>query len=76
MAKHGKELSDDTKKDNIKLIESGYRASQVAQSLNISKSTISRFLKRWRTRGDTENIPRTGRKQIKTERAENTLSRV
>jgi IS30 family transposase len=45
MAKHGKELSDDTKKDIIKLNESGYRASQVAQSLTISKSTISRLLK-------------------------------
>jgi IS30 family transposase len=46
MAKHGKELSDDTKKDIIKLNESGYRARQVAQSLTISKSTISRLLKR------------------------------
>ena len=46
MAKHGKELSDDTKKDIIKLIETGYRASQVVQSLKISKSTISRLLKR------------------------------
>jgi hypothetical protein len=35
MAKHGKELSDDTKKDIIKLNENGYRASQVAQSLGI-----------------------------------------
>jgi transposase len=114
MAKRGKELSDDTNKDIIKLIEnrasqviesgyrasqvivsgyrtsqviesgyrasqvieSGYRASQVAQSLKISKSTISRLLKRWRTRDDTDNIPRTRRKNIMTERAENTLSRV
>jgi DNA-binding NarL/FixJ family response regulator len=41
MAKHGKELSDDTRKAIIKLIESGHRTSQVAQSLKISKSTIS-----------------------------------
>ena len=59
MGKHGKELSDNTKKDIIKLIESGHRASQVAQSLKISKSTISRLLKRWRMCGDAENIPRT-----------------
>ena len=94
MAKHGKELSDDTNKDIIKLIEnwasqviesghrasqvieSEHRASQVVQSLEISKSTISRLLKRWRVCGDTENISRTGRKQIVTKRAENTLSRV
>ena len=76
MGKHGKELSDNTKKDIIKLIVSGHRASQVAQSLKISKSTISRLLKRWRMRGDAENIPCTGRKKIVTKRAENTLFRV
>ena len=52
------------------------RSSQVAQSIKISKSTISRVLKRWRIRGDTENIPCTGMKIIVTKRAEHTLSRV
>jgi hypothetical protein len=33
-------------------------------------------LKSWRICGDTENISRTGRKQIVTKRAENTLSMV
>lgn len=66
MAKHGKELLDDTKKTIIKLIESGHRASQVAQSLKISKSTISRLLKRWRICGDTENFLRTRRGEIVT----------
>jgi transposase len=54
----------------------GHRASQVVQSLEISKSTIYRLLKSWRICGDTENISRTGRKQIVTKRAENTLSMV
>lgn len=76
MAKHGKELSDDTKRNIIQLIESGHRASHVAKSLQISKSTISRLLKRWRIRGDIENLPRTGRKKTVTKRAENALSRV
>jgi transposase len=52
-----KELSDDTKKTIIKLIESGHRASQVAQSLRISKSTIFILLKRWGIHGDTEKYP-------------------
>ena len=76
MAKHGKELSDDTTKTIIKLIESGHRASLVAQSLKITKSTISRFFKRWRIRGDTEYIPRAGRKNIVNIWAENMLSSV
>jgi len=46
MANHGKELSDDTTKTIINLIESGHRASPVAQNLKISKSTICRPLKR------------------------------
>jgi hypothetical protein len=33
-------------------------------------------LQRWRIRGDTENIARTGKKKIVAKRAENTLSRV
>ena len=76
MAKHGKELSDDTKKAIISLIESGHRASSVAKSLGIAKSTISRLLKRWRVRGNTENVPRSGRRKTVTKRAENTLSRI
>jgi DNA invertase Pin-like site-specific DNA recombinase len=65
MAKHGKELSDDTKKIIVELIESSHRASHVAESLKISKSTISRLLKQWRIRRDTENLLRSGRKNKK-----------
>jgi DNA-binding MurR/RpiR family transcriptional regulator len=43
MAKHGKELSYDAKKIIEELIESGHQASHMAESSQISKSTISRF---------------------------------
>jgi transposase len=61
---------------HIQRVVRGHRASQVVQSLEISESTIYRLLKSWRICGDTENISRTGRKQIVTKRAENTLSMV
>ena len=67
MAKHGKQLSDDTQNTIVHLIEGSYRASEVANILNISKSTISKLLKRWRERGDTENKPRKGRFQKRGE---------
>lgn len=76
MAKHGNEMSDDTKKVIIQLIESGHRASEISESLNINKSTISKFLKRWRERGNVENRPRKGRPRFVTVRGERTLSRL
>ena len=76
MAKHGKQLPDDTKNIIVQLIEGSYRASEVANILNISKSTISRLLKRWRERGDTENKPRKGRAKFVSKRGERVLNRI
>ena len=76
MAKHGKQLPDDTKNTIVQLIEGSYRASEVANILNISKSTISRLLKRWRERGDTENKPRKGRAKFVSKRGERVLNRI
>lgn len=52
MAKHGNEVSDDTKNVIIQLIESGHRALEISESLNIKKCTISKFLKRLRECGN------------------------
>ena len=54
----------------------GHQASQFAQRLKISKSTIARLLKHWVIRGDTQNLRRSGKKNIVTKRATNTLSMV
>lgn len=51
----------------IQLIKSGHRASEISESLNINKSTISYFLKRWRERGNVENRPRKGRPRFVTD---------
>ena len=76
MAKHGKQLPDDTKNTIVQLIEGSYQASEVANILNISKSTISKLLKRWRERGDTENKPRKGRSKFVSKRGERVLNRI
>ena len=41
MAKHGKELSSETKSVIIKFIESGLRASEISKRLNIKVSIAS-----------------------------------
>jgi transposase len=42
----------------------------------LSKSTISKLLKRWRERGDTENKPRKGRSKFVSKRGERVLNRI
>lgn len=74
MAKHSNEMSDDTKNKIIKLIESGHRALEIYESLNIKKCTISKFLKRLRERGNVENRLRKGRPSFLTIRRVRTLS--
>jgi len=76
MAKHGKEISSDTKQNIIKLIESGWRARDIANSLNLCESTVSRIIKRWRDRGDVENKSRPGRPKFIKKRSERALSRI
>jgi transposase len=76
MAKHGKQLPDDTNYTIVQLIEGGYRSSEVANILNISKSTISQLLKRWWERGDTENKTRKGLSKCVSKRGERVLNRI
>jgi transposase len=75
MAKHGREISSETKRNIFELIESGLRARDVAKRLTtcISKSTISRILKRWKQKGDFENAHRPGRPNATAGRADRTF---
>ena len=41
MAKHGKQLLDDTKNTIVQLMEGGYRASEVANILNKGNNKIT-----------------------------------
>jgi len=76
MAKHGEEISSDTKQNIIKLIESGWRVRDIAKSLNLCESTVSRIIKRWRDRGNVENKSRPGRPKFIKKRSERALSRI
>lgn len=76
MAKHGKELSDSDKQTIVSLIESGMKARKVAELMKRSESTISRFLKRFRSTGSIKNQARSGRPKSMTARGRRILLRI
>ena len=58
MGKHGKEMSLEEKNVIVSMIDNGYRSSEISQMLGRSKSTVSKFLKLFRERGQCENESR------------------
>jgi transposase len=76
MGKHGKELTIADKQTIISMIEGGMRARKVAEILDRSESTVSRFLKRHQETGNIENKHRTGRPKLITERGARKLSKI
>ena len=58
------------------MVEEGHRLVDIAKVLGRSKSTISMLLKRFRNRGSTENMPRSGRPNIVGDRRLGKLSRL
>ena len=76
MGKHGKELTIADKQTIISMIEGGMRARKVAEILDRSESTVSRFLKRHQETGNMENKHRTGRPKLITERGARKLSKI
>ena len=65
------------KKKRVKsMVEESHRLVDIAKILGTSKSTVSMVLKRFRSRGSTENMPLSGRKKIVGDRELRKLSRV
>ena len=58
------------------MIEGGMRARKVAEILDRSESTVSRFLKRYQKTGNIENKHRSGRPKLITERGARKLSKI
>ena len=58
------------------MVEEGHRLMDIAKVLGRSKSTISMVLKRFRSRGSTENMHRSGRPKIVGDRGLRKLSRL
>ena len=76
MGKHGKELTIADKQTIISMIEGGMRAGKVAEIVDRSESTVSRFLKRYQETGNIENKHRLRRPKMITERGARKLSKI
>lgn len=76
MAPRGKEMSTDTKKCIVKLSEDGVSGRKIAQMLGMNSSTIHKFLKRYRQRGNEENKGRSGRPRKCSDRTDRQLLRI
>jgi transposase len=70
-----KELSMELKGQIIGMANSGKSARQIGSELGIADTTISYVLRRFRMTGSNENMSRSGRPSILTERDKNHLER-
>ena len=71
----GVELSSDVKGQIIGMSNSNKSARQISRELNIPHSTISYAIERFRKTGSNNNLPRSGRPSLLTERNMNMLGR-
>ena len=75
MASKGKQMSTPVKKAIISMYESGIRQQEIADMLCVSQSGISKFLKRFQTRGSCENKHRSGRPRKTDDRGDRKILR-
>ena len=76
MGPKGKELTIATKNSIGQMIGNGMKAAEVCKILELNKSTVSKFLKRYRNGENVENTKRTGRPKSLTALGKNVLSRI
>lgn len=76
MAKHGKELSPGTRKNIIKLKQSGHRVTEISRMLKLNRSTVSKVVHRYDSPENCENKPRSGRPKILGARVQRQLQRL
>ena len=63
-------LSKNERERVIGMLAAGRTAEAVSQAMNVSKSTISRLVRRFRLTGSTDDAPRSGRPSALTARQE------
>ncbi len=75
MAPHGKELSEDLKK-NVALHKDGVGYKKIAKTLKLSCSTVAKTIPRFNRTGSTQNRPRHGRPKKLSARAQHHIQRL
>ena len=60
MGGRGKDLTPEVKTIILDLSNEGYSGHRISQVVEVIPRTVSKFLKRFRERGNEENLPRPG----------------
>ncbi len=76
MAPHGKELSEDLKKNIVALHKDGVGYKKIAKTLKLSCSTVAETIQRFNRTGSTQNRPRHDRSKKFSARAQRQIQRL
>ncbi len=76
MAPHGKELSEDLKKNIVALHKDGVGFKKIGKTLKLSCSTVAKTIQRFNRTGSTQNRPRHGRPKKLSARAPHHIQRL
>jgi len=75
MPKEFRVLSTDQKQVIIDLVRKGVSQSEVAQLFNVNRRTVYRIVHRFETTNNLENLPKSGRPNLLSDRDERSLLR-
>ena len=76
MGRKGRELSQDINKLFVDLYENGHKLSEISKLLSVSYMTISNIVKKYRNNGSAENMKRSGRPKLVSDRDYRKLERL
>ena len=76
MGRKGRELSLDIKKLFVVLYENGHKQSETSKLLSVSYMTITNIVKKYRNTGSAENMKRSGRPKLVSNRDYRKLERL
>lgn len=69
-------FSTDFKQKIVDLFQSGKKKSEIAKSLIITKSAVTKIIQKYDSRGDVRNAPKSGRPRKTTSRMDQTILRI
>ena len=73
MSRKTKEMSPDKKPQVLQLHQDGFKKTEIGKIIGFSRSTVSKFFKRFDPWENIENKPRTGRPRPTSKQGERTL---
>ena len=70
------QITEEAKNSILNMYKSGMIVASISSALHINRSTIYKFIKRYKASGSIENAPRSGRPPLWTKRDDTRLSKL